>query len=156
MPVARATGMGSTLDCADHSKSVCFLVRSTISCPVIVGKAVVVVVMSGPNQISFPLWTFVSFVVISCFHYKGHKGSQRNRNKGKTRTLEFARVFLRPALDYDFLFSIELDCIAALPVHDSEETVLPSAEREVGHRRSDSNVNTNVSGWSFVAESSRR
>src|SRR6266446_5463196 len=44
MPFARATGMGSTLDCADHSKSVCFLVRSTISWPVIVGVAIAVVI----------------------------------------------------------------------------------------------------------------
>src|SRR5262244_3593945 len=86
MPLARATGMGSTLDCADHSKSVCFLVRSTISCPVIVGKAVVVVVMSGPNRISFPLWTFVSFVVISCFHYKGHKGTREKQQQRKNES----------------------------------------------------------------------
>src|SRR5271157_5719313 len=44
MPFARATGIGSTLDCADHSNSVCFLVRSTISLPVIVGDVVAVVI----------------------------------------------------------------------------------------------------------------
>src|ERR1035441_8300539 len=44
MPFARATGMGSTFDCADHSNSVCFLVRSTISWPVMVGTVVTVVI----------------------------------------------------------------------------------------------------------------
>src|SRR5579871_941087 len=45
MPLALATGMGSTFDCADHSKSVCFLVRSTISGPVRAGFASVVVII---------------------------------------------------------------------------------------------------------------
>src|ERR1039457_2275572 len=44
MPLARATGIGSTLDCADHSNSVCFLVRSTISWPVMAGTVVTVVI----------------------------------------------------------------------------------------------------------------
>src|SRR5262245_24590137 len=88
MPLARATGMGSTLDCADHSKSVCFLVRSTISCPVIVGKAVVVVVMSGPNQISFPLWTFVSlvgYILFSLPRTQRHTEKQQQRKNESTR-----------------------------------------------------------------------
>src|SRR5512141_2681196 len=33
-PFARATGIGSTLDCADHSNIVCFRVRATSSSPV--------------------------------------------------------------------------------------------------------------------------
>src|ERR1700676_2766149 len=33
-PFARATGMGSTVPWADHSKIVCFLERATISSPV--------------------------------------------------------------------------------------------------------------------------
>src|SRR5436190_18574454 len=36
-PFAPATGIGSTLDCADHSNSVCALVRATISSPVMAG-----------------------------------------------------------------------------------------------------------------------
>src|SRR5687767_10018224 len=35
MPFARATGIGSTFDCADHSKSVCFFDSAIISSPVI-------------------------------------------------------------------------------------------------------------------------
>src|SRR5258706_1693030 len=44
MPFARATGMGSTFDCADHSNNVCFFVRSTISWPVMVGVDIAVVI----------------------------------------------------------------------------------------------------------------
>src|SRR5271157_4950499 len=51
MPFARATGIGSTLDCADHSYSVCFFVRSTISWPVMAGTVVAVVIkFSGLAQ----------------------------------------------------------------------------------------------------------
>src|SRR5208282_1818903 len=49
MPLARATGMGSTFDCADHSNSVCFLVRSTISWPVMVGFVIAVVIVPLSN-----------------------------------------------------------------------------------------------------------
>src|SRR5215469_5978133 len=50
MPLARATGMGSTLAWADHSNRVCFLVRLTISWPVMAGVAVVVVMGSSLLQ----------------------------------------------------------------------------------------------------------
>ena len=43
MPFARATGIGSTFDCADHSKSVCFFDSATISSPLIVFGAVSIV-----------------------------------------------------------------------------------------------------------------
>src|SRR5216117_2803721 len=36
IPFDRATGIGSTFDCADHSKSVCFFDSATISSPLIV------------------------------------------------------------------------------------------------------------------------
>src|ERR687896_181506 len=39
-PLAPATGIGSTFDCADHSNSVWRLVRATISSPVIVPRSV--------------------------------------------------------------------------------------------------------------------
>src|SRR6266436_65612 len=42
MPFARATGIGSTAACADHSKSVCRRQSSTISSPVIVSEVVVI------------------------------------------------------------------------------------------------------------------
>src|SRR5436853_640459 len=38
MPFARATGIGSTFDCADHSKSVCFFDSAIISSPLIVAS----------------------------------------------------------------------------------------------------------------------
>src|SRR5581483_10276407 len=46
MPFARATGIGSTFACADHSKSVCFFESATISSPLIVAS--VSVAMSVP------------------------------------------------------------------------------------------------------------
>src|SRR5215831_8101767 len=48
MPFDRATGIGSTLDCADHSKSVCFFDSTIISSPVIVFVSVSVA-MSDPG-----------------------------------------------------------------------------------------------------------
>src|SRR5208282_594144 len=63
MPLARATGMGSTLDCADHSNRVCFLVRSTISWPVIVGLAVAVVI--DKNSLCLPFVSLVARVFCS-------------------------------------------------------------------------------------------
>jgi hypothetical protein len=44
MPLAFATGIGSTFDCADHSNNVCFLFRSTIYGPVMAGVVRVVVI----------------------------------------------------------------------------------------------------------------
>src|SRR6266496_287465 len=49
MPLARATGMGAILDCADHSYKVCFLQRSTISAPVMGGIVVVVMFLTEPR-----------------------------------------------------------------------------------------------------------
>src|SRR4029077_21018224 len=123
MPLARATGMGSTLDCADHSNSVCFFVRSTISWPVMVGLAVAVVIYRNS----------------SCFS-----------------TSELARVLFRPALDHNPLLGIKLDRVASLCVHDAEAAVFPSAERKVCHWRGDANVNSDISGRSFIAEAPRR
>src|SRR6516162_7112608 len=44
MPFARATGIGSTFDCAVHSKSVCFFDKAIISSPVMVLCAVSVAI----------------------------------------------------------------------------------------------------------------
>src|SRR4029078_7855106 len=43
MPLARATGIGSTFDCADHSKSVCFFDSAIISSPLIVASVSVAI-----------------------------------------------------------------------------------------------------------------
>src|ERR1022692_1926105 len=69
--------------------------------------------------------------------------------------LEFSAVLFSPALYYDFLVGVELDGVAALAVEIAEEAVLPSAEREVGHGRGDSDVDADVAGRSFVAEAAR-
>src|SRR5262245_50097270 len=45
-PFAPATGMGSTFDCADHSKIVWRFVRATISSPFIAPVTAIVVVIS--------------------------------------------------------------------------------------------------------------
>src|SRR5580658_434625 len=123
MPFARATGIGSTLDCADHSNRVCFLVRSTISWPVMAGTTVEVVI-----ELLDILKTYS----------------------------ELPRVLLRPALDHNFLFGVELDRIAPLCVHDPEETVLPSAEREICHGRGHANVNADIPRGSFIAKAPSR
>src|SRR5258705_9766525 len=52
MPLARATGIGSTFDCADHSNSVCFLVRATISSPVSFFSTVAVLISSLLLQVA--------------------------------------------------------------------------------------------------------
>src|SRR6478736_7149934 len=60
-----------------------------------------------------------------------------------------------PAFDYDFLFGVELDRVAALAVHDAEKAVFPAAEREVRHWGGYSNIDADVSRWRFVAEAAR-
>src|ERR1017187_9760537 len=69
--------------------------------------------------------------------------------------LELAAVLFGPAFDDDFLVGVELDGVAALAVEIAEETILPSAEREVSHRRGDSDVDADVARGRFVAEAAR-
>src|SRR5579864_12171 len=69
--------------------------------------------------------------------------------------LEFPAVLFRPALDDNFLVRIKLDSIPPLPMQIAEEAVLPSAEREIGHGRGDTNVDTNVPCRRFIAETAR-
>src|SRR6266850_3877635 len=61
MPLARAMGMGSTFDWADHSNRVCFLLRSTISWPVIAGVAVAVVMLMNSCFSFAALWRLDNF-----------------------------------------------------------------------------------------------
>ncbi len=68
---------------------------------------------------------------------------------------EFPAVLFGPAFDYYFLVGIELDGVAALAVEIAEETVLPSAEGEIGHGRGDSDVDADVARGRFVAEAAR-
>src|SRR6266404_4929430 len=53
MPFARATGIGSTAACADHSNSVCRRQSSTISSPVIVSEVVVIGMRCYPKRKNF-------------------------------------------------------------------------------------------------------
>src|SRR6202049_501843 len=131
MPLARATGIGSTFDCADHSYSVCLRARSTISLPVMEDVAAIVVMsilfgnLCDPHPVKL------------------------------TSLLKLAAVLFGPAFHDNFLVGIELDGVAALPVEIAEEAVLPSTEREVSHRRGDSNVDADISRWCFIAEATR-
>src|ERR1700734_3499047 len=83
-------------------------------------------------------------------NHKGHEGSQRTAIPS-----ELARVFFGPAFDDYFLFGIELDGVAALSVQNAEETVFPSAEREIGHGRGYADVDSDIAGGSFITEAPR-
>src|SRR5215471_17870096 len=61
-----------------------------------------------------------------------------------------------PALDDHLLFRIELYRVATLAVLDTEETVLPSAKRKIGHGCGHADVDANVSRRSFRAKAPRR
>src|SRR4029077_33679 len=69
--------------------------------------------------------------------------------------LELAGFLARPALDDDFGFGEEFDGVAALAVEDAEETFLPAAEGEIGHRRGDADIDADISRGRFVAEFAR-
>src|SRR6267142_3642052 len=68
---------------------------------------------------------------------------------------EFTRMFFGPAFDDDFLVGVELDGVASLAMHVAEEAVLPSTEGEVGHGCGYADVDADVSGRGFIAESAR-
>src|SRR5439155_20213176 len=65
-------------------------------------------------------------------------------------------MFCGPAFHDNFLFGIELDCVASLCVLHAEEAIFPAAERKIGHGCGDPNVDTYISGRCFVPESARR
>src|SRR5437667_5032028 len=77
------------------------------------------------------------------------------QNSNTEAPSELARVFFCPALDYNLHLGIKLNRIATLPVHNPKEAVFPSAEREIGHGRGDSDVDADVSGGRFIAEAAR-
>src|SRR5579863_2480645 len=83
------------------------------------------------------------------------KGAAVLRPGTKKAALEFAGVVFGPAFDDHFFVGVELDGVAALAVHVSEEAVFPSTEREIGHGRGDADVDADVSGGGFVAEAAR-
>src|SRR5260370_26268482 len=145
MTLVRATGIGSTFDCADHSYSVCLRARSTISWPVMEDVSAI-----GVMSI------LLGISVILCGGMSLHHREQRGHRVKLTNLLELAAVLFRPAFDDNFLVGIELDGVAALPVEIAEEAVLPSTEREVSHGGGDSNVDADISRGGFIAEAARR
>ena len=68
------------------------------------------------------------------------------------RFLELAAVLLCPALDNNFLVRVELDGVSSLPVQVAEKTILPSAERKIGHGRRNTNVDPDIPCRSLVTE----
>src|SRR5437762_1538157 len=72
MPLARATGIGSTFDCADHSKSVCFFDSAIISSPLIVRGSVSVGIASS---VSLCLCGYLSFFL--CVSLPQHRVALR-------------------------------------------------------------------------------
>src|SRR5580704_6938026 len=68
---------------------------------------------------------------------------------------ELPAVLLRPAFDDNFLVGIKLNRVPALSVKIAEEAVFPSAEREIGHGRGDSDVDANIACGRFIAKTSR-
>src|SRR5215472_10250813 len=81
---------------------------------------------------------------------------RENPCQSVARILELSRVLFGPALDYHFLICVELDGVAALAVEIAEEAILPSAEGKVGHGRGDADIDADVAGRGFVAETARR
>src|SRR5882724_8119227 len=61
-------------------------------------------------------------------------------------------MFSGPAFHYDFLDGVELNSVPTLTVQVAEETVLPAAEREVSHGCSHTDIDPDISGRGFVAE----
>src|SRR5438270_8259521 len=142
MPLALATGMGSTLDCADHSNNVCFFVRSTISCPVIDFSTVVVAINASEFATDLHEYSRINPIrEDSCESVAGF--------------LELAAVLFCPALNNNFLIRVELDGVSSLPVEVAEKAVLPTAEREICHRSGDADVDSDIASGRFIPESPR-
>src|SRR5437899_10303071 len=70
--------------------------------------------------------------------------------------LELSRVFPGPALDNNLLVGIKLDRVASLAMEIATETVLPSAERKVRHRRAHADINPDVACRRLIAKAARR
>src|SRR5947208_10627920 len=124
MPLALATGMGSTLDCADHSNNVCFFVRSTISCPVMDFSSVVVAINASEFATDLHGYSRINPIrEDSCESVAGF--------------LELAAVLFGPALNNNFLVGVELDGVSSLPVEvakkDRKSTRLNSSHQIISY-----------------------
>src|SRR5207302_571280 len=65
---------------------------------------------------------------------------------------EFSGFLARPALDHNLGFSEKFHGIASLAMKNAEKAFLPSAEREVGHGRGDTDVDADIAGGRLIAE----
>src|SRR5437899_2773175 len=70
--------------------------------------------------------------------------------------LELSRVFPGPALDNNLLVGIKLDRVASLAMEIAKETVLPSAERKVRHRRGHADIDPDLACRRLIAKAARR
>ena len=78
------------------------------------------------------------------------------RTRGTPKVdLKLSRVFFGPALYYYFFVGVKFYGITALSVKIAEETVLPSGEREIGHRRGHADIDADISCGGFVFETAR-
>src|SRR5207302_11308320 len=68
---------------------------------------------------------------------------------------EFASFLARPAFDHDFRLGEEFHGITSLTVKNTEETFLPAAEREIRHRRGNTDVNADVTFGRLVPKFAR-
>src|SRR5712692_4243652 len=69
--------------------------------------------------------------------------------------LELACFLARPALDHDFRFGEKFHRVASLTVENTEETLFPATEGEIGHGRGNPDVDADIARGRFVAEFSR-
>src|SRR5215469_14914453 len=79
-------------------------------------------------------------------------GVARRRRSWESPLSEFASLLARPALDHDFRLGEEFDGITSLTVKNAEETLLPATEREIRHRRGNTDVNADVTCGRLVTE----
>src|SRR4051812_15507536 len=103
MPLARSTEIGSTFDCADHSKRVCFFERAIISSPVIdffsVSIAIRYLLSSGAAN-----WT-------AYLNHEGTKGTKGT--KGHEEETVCSNRFVRPSSLRDFVVTAHFFSIAS-------------------------------------------
>src|ERR1700730_14818275 len=69
-----------------------------------------------------------------------------------SRGLEFPCFLPRPALHHDLRFREKFHGVASLSVQNTEEAFLPSTKREIRHRRSHADIDSDVPGRGFVAK----
>src|SRR5713226_2487565 len=69
---------------------------------------------------------------------------------------ELPRPLFGPSLDHYLLLGVKFNSVTPLAVCHAEEAVFPTAEREIGHRSSHTDIDSYVAGLRLVAELARR